>query len=59
MKIWLWLGVFLLIAWAGLWLGLKVVSGAIHLLLLLAIGAFVWAAVARIRAHHNRYRIER
>jgi uncharacterized membrane protein (DUF485 family) len=59
MKIWLWLGIVMLVAWAALWLGLKIVSGAIHLLLLFAVVAFVWAAVARVRAHHNRYRIER
>ncbi|HKQ82370.1 MAG TPA: DUF5670 family protein [Steroidobacteraceae bacterium] len=48
-----WIGVLLLVAWAVLWLGLKLVSGAIHLLLVLALAAFVWATISSARARRG------
>ena len=48
------LGALLLVAWAVLWLGLKIVSGAIHLLLLLAVAAFIWAAISSAREKRSR-----
>lgn len=50
MKGLVWLGIVLVIAWAVLWLGLKIVSGAVHLLLVLALLTFVWAAISGARA---------
>lgn len=41
------LGVLLLAVWAVLWLGFHVVSGAIHLLVLLAIVFIVWGLVKK------------
>jgi hypothetical protein len=49
MKGWISLGALLLAAWLVLWLGLKLVSGAVHLLLLLAIAAFIWGLISRSR----------
>lgn len=42
-----WLGVVLLIVWGVLWLGLKMVSGLIHLLALVGIVLLVWGIVRR------------
>jgi hypothetical protein len=41
------LGVVLVVLWAVLWLGLKVVSGLIHLLVLAGVVMIVWGLVAR------------
>jgi hypothetical protein len=42
-----WLGIVLLVLWAILWLGLKIASGVIHLLVLVAIVMIVWGLVKR------------
>ncbi len=42
-----WLGVILLIAWAVMWLGLKMAFGLIHLLALIGIVLIVWGIVRR------------
>lgn len=54
MKGFAWAGVVLLVAWLVLWLGLKIVSGAIHLLLLLAVAMFVWEAISGARSNSGR-----
>ncbi len=43
----LWLGVLLLVVWAVLWLGFKIVSGVVHLLVLAAIAFIVWGLLKR------------
>ena len=42
-----WLGVVLLVVWAVLWLGLKIASGIVHLLVLAAIVLIVLGFVRR------------
>ena len=42
-----WLGILLLVLWAVLWLGLKIVSGVIHLLVIAAVVFLVWGLVKR------------
>ena len=42
-----WLGVVLLVLWAVLWLGFKIVSGVVHLLVILAVVFVVWGLVKR------------
>ena len=42
-----WLGVAALVVWAVLWLGLNIVSGAIHLLLLVGAAFLIWGLVKR------------
>jgi hypothetical protein len=49
-----WLGVLLVIAWLFLWLGLKIVSGAIHILLFLGVIAIVWGVIAGAKARRGR-----
>jgi hypothetical protein len=50
-----WLGVVLLVLWALLWLGFKVVSGVVHLLVLIGLVFLVWGLVKRgARAVGNR-----
>jgi len=41
------LGVALLAVWAVLWLGFHVVAGAIHLLVLVAVGLIVWGLLKK------------
>ena len=41
------IGVLLLAIWAVLWLGFHVVSGLIHLLVLVAVVMIVWGLVKR------------
>lgn len=41
------IGIVLLIAWGVLWLGMHIVSGAIHLLVVLALAFIVWGLVKR------------
>lgn len=45
MKGLVWLGVIMVIAWAVLWLGVKMAVGAIHLLLLFGLIAIIWGFV--------------
>ena len=42
-----WLGVILIVLWAVLWLGVKIVSGMIHLLVLVGLALLVWGLVRR------------
>lgn len=50
-----WIGIVLLVLWAILWLGLKIVSGIVHLLVLVAVIFIVWGLVKKgARAVSNR-----
>jgi len=50
-----WLGVVLLVLWVILWLGLKIVSGLVHLLIILAVVFIIWGLVKKgARAIGNR-----
>jgi hypothetical protein len=50
-----WLGVVLLVLWAVLWLGFHIVSGVIHLLVIIGVAFLVWGLVKRgARAVGNR-----
>ena len=42
-----WIGVVLLVLWAVLWLGFKIVSGVVHLLVLAAVVFIAWGLVKR------------
>ena len=42
-----WIGVGLLFLWAILWLGFKIVSGIVHLLVVLAIVLIIWGLVKK------------
>jgi len=48
------LGVLLLAVWAVLWLGFHVVSGLVHLLVIVAIVMIVWGLVKRGAAAVSR-----
>lgn len=50
MKLGVWLGIALLVAWAILWLGVKMAVGAIHLLLVLGVIAIAWGLLSRTRS---------
>ena len=42
-----WLGVILLVLWAVLWLGLKIVSGLVHLIVIAAVVLIIWGLVKK------------
>jgi hypothetical protein len=42
-----WLGVVLLVLWAVLWLGFKIVSGIVHLLVIAAVAFIIWGLVKK------------
>jgi hypothetical protein len=42
-----WLGIILVVLWAVLWLGLKIASGLIHLLVIVGLAFVVWGLVKR------------
>jgi hypothetical protein len=42
-----WFGIGLAVLWAILWLGFKIVSGIIHLLILAAVVFIIWGLVRR------------
>ena len=42
-----WLGIILVIAWAVLWLGLKLATGLIHLLVVVGLALVVWGLIKR------------
>lgn len=42
-----WLGVALLVLWAVLWLGFKIVSGIVHLLVIAGLVLLVWGLVKK------------
>lgn len=51
MKFAVWLGIAMVVAWAILWLGVKLAMGAIHLLLVLGVVAIAWGLLSRARSH--------
>jgi hypothetical protein len=42
-----WIGIALLALWAVLWLGFKIVSGVVHLIVLAAVALIVWGLIKR------------
>lgn len=42
-----WLGIVLVVFWAILWLGLKIASGMIHLLVIIGLAFVVWGLIKR------------
>jgi len=42
-----WLGIILIVLWAVLWLGFHIVSGLIHLLIIIGIIMIVWGLIKR------------
>jgi LPXTG-motif cell wall-anchored protein len=42
-----WVGIVLVALWALLWLGLKIVSGVIHLLVVIGIALLIWGLIKR------------
>ena len=50
-----WLGIVLLVLWVVLWLGFKIVSAVVHLLVLIGVGLLIWGLVKKgARAVGNR-----
>ena len=47
MHAFVWLGVVLLALWAVLWLGFKILSGLVHLLVVAAVVLIVWGLVKK------------
>ena len=47
MHFFVWLGVALLVLWGILWLGFKIVSGLVHLIVLVAVVLIVWGLVKK------------
>lgn len=43
----LWLGIVLVVAWAFLWLGLKLATGFIHLLFIIGLALVIWGLIKR------------
>lgn len=43
----LWLGIVLVVAWAFLWLGLKLATGLIHLLFVIGLALVIWGFIKR------------
>lgn len=55
MHVFVWLGIALLVLWAILWLGVKIVSGVVHLLVIAAVVFIIWGLVKKgARAVGNR-----
>lgn len=42
-----WIGIVLLVLWAVLWLGFHIVTGLVHLIVLVAVVLIVWGLVKR------------
>jgi hypothetical protein len=42
-----WLGIVLLVLWAVLWLGFKIVSGVVHLLVIIGVVLLVWGLLKK------------
>ena len=42
-----WIGAILLVLWAVLWLGFKVVSGIVHLIIVVAVVLIVWGLIKK------------
>ena len=50
-----WVGIALLVLWGVLWLGFKIVSGVVHLLVIAGIVLLVWVLLKRgARAVNSR-----
>jgi hypothetical protein len=50
-----WVGIALLVLWVVLWLGFKIVSGIVHLLVIAGVILLIWGLVKRgARALSNR-----
>jgi len=45
MRFLVWIGIAMVIAWAILWLGIKMAIGAIHILLVLGLVAIAWGVM--------------
>lgn len=43
----LWLGIILVVAWAVLWIGLKIATGLIHVLVILGLALVIWGFIKR------------
>ena len=43
----LWLGIVLIVTWAVLWLGLKIATGFIHLVVIVGLALSIWGALKR------------
>jgi len=52
MKPLVWLGIGLIVAWAILWLGIKLAAFAVHLLLLIGVVLIGWGLLRRGSADH-------
>jgi hypothetical protein len=42
-----WLGIVVLVLWAFLWLGFKIVSGVIHILVVVGVVLLIWGLIKR------------
>jgi hypothetical protein len=42
-----WIGIVLLVLWAVLWLGLHIVSGLVHLLVIAGVVMIVWGLIKK------------
>lgn len=42
-----WIGAILMVIWAVLWLGFKIVSGVIHIVVLVGVVLLVWGLVKK------------
>ena len=47
MKFLVWIGMAMVLCWAVLWLGIKMVFGAVHLLLVLGVVLIVWGLMKK------------
>lgn len=43
----LWLGIILIVVWAVMWLGLKIATGLIHLVVIVGLALIIWGAIKR------------
>jgi hypothetical protein len=50
MKLLVWIGIAMMLAWGVLWFGIKLAVGAIHLLLVLGLALLFWGLLQRHRA---------
>jgi hypothetical protein len=53
MKPLVWMGIGLIVAWAILWLGIKMAVFAVHLLLLIGVAFIGWGLLHRGRAGNH------
>lgn len=43
----LWLGIILIVAWAFMWLGLKIATGLIHVIVIVGLALIIWGYIKR------------